>query len=307
MVGRLYINGRDAYSAYGIFVTEGGYNGLLSYPALKNIDFNDWAEEDGIDVDLSAPALNTMEFQIKFAAHNEMLVGDFFVLLSDRAYHTFEFREIGRTYKLRLISQSNLQVFTRMEMFSLQFANDFPFADDYKYTSPVSSIPPVSGYELDGVDLSAYGVYILQGTEAEILKSPAVKKNLLRNFSRKHGAIYDGEAVTFQQKDVRLNCLMRANTLPEFWRNYNALLFDLTQPEERSLYVDSTSYEYPCYYKACNVVRFAASGKIWFEFGITLVFTSFRVREDEYLLATEAGEIIVTEDGEFAIDLSTFD
>ena len=96
---------------------------------------------------------------------------------------------------------------------------------------------------------------------------------------------------------------MRAKNLTEFWRNYNALLFDLVRPGERSLYADSTGYEYPCYYKSCSVTEFYPTGKIWFKFDLTLVFTSFRIEDDEYLLASESGEWIMTEDGEFAIDL----
>ena len=40
----------------------------------------------------------------------------------------------------------------------------------------------------------------------------------------------------------------------EFWRNYNALLYDLTRPDERLLFVEYTGYEYPCYYKSCSSV-----------------------------------------------------
>ena len=60
--------------------------------------------------------------------------------------------------------------------------------------------PFPKGYELDGKDLTDYGVVVLKGSTAEILKTPAVKKNLLQNFKRQDGAIYDGEVVKFQTK-----------------------------------------------------------------------------------------------------------
>lgn len=303
MIVRLYIDNKDAYINYGIFVADGGYNGLVSFPPLKKIDTIDWAEEDGVEVDLSTPALDTREFPMQFISHSNVRTGAFFELLSDKAYHTFEFRDIGKTYTLRLVSQPNLDVFYKMEVFTLQFANDFPFPDGYSYLSPQSGLVVESGYELDGRSFADYGVVILQGSDAEILKSPAVKLNILQNVSSRHGATYNGEVVKFKSKDVKLSCLMRARTLTEFWRNYNALLFDLVRPDERTLYVDNTGYDYPCYYKSSNVTEFYPTGKIWFKFDITLVFTSFRIEDDEYLLASEDGEWIMTEDGEFAIDL----
>ena len=303
MTGRFYIDDKDAYSEFGIFIAEGGYNELLSYAPLKAVESNDWPEEDGQEFDLSAPALDTRELVLKFAAHRVLRVGAFVELLSDHAYHTFDFRSIGRTYKLRLASQSALNLAGRLETFSLKFDNDFPLPDNYTYVEPQSELVAQSGYELNARSLAEYGVYILKGSDAEIQKSPAVKKNLLQNLKGQHGATYDGEVVAFQTKEVKLSCLMRAKTMDEFWRNYNALLYDLIRPGERSLYVDNTGYEYPCYYKSCSTTQFHPVGRIWFQFNLTLVFTSFRVGDDEYLLASEDGEWVMSEDGVFAIDL----
>lgn len=303
MTGKIYIDGKDAYLNYGIFITTGGYKEVSCFPPMKAVQSIDWGEDDGVEPDLTDPKLDTKEVSITFAAHRAMLVGAFFELISDRAYHTFDLRAMGRVYKLRLVSETALVAKPNLQTFTLRFANDFPFSDGYSYLSPQSGLVVESGYELDGRSFADYGVVILQGSDAEILKSPAVKLNILQNVSSRHGATYDGEVVKFKSKEVKLSCLMRARTLTEFWRNYNALLFDLVRPDERTLYVDNTGYDYPCYYKSSNVTEFCPLGKIWFKFDITLVFTSFRIEDDEYLLASEDGEWIMTEDGEFTIDL----
>ena len=306
MKNKLYIDGKDAYSLYGVFVTDGGYKELLAFPPLKPVESNDWAEEDGVEVDLSAPKLDTRELSISFAYHgNDARFGDFIELLSGGAYHDFNFVETGKTYKLRMVSQPDMSQVSTLGVFSLRFAEDFPL-QGYSYLAPQSNIVPLCNYEIDGRDLSEYGVSILKGSDTEIQKSPTVKTNLLQNFKTKSGADYDGEIVNFQTKEVKLNCLMRANNLAEFWRNYYALLFDLVRPGERLLYVDSTGYEYPCYYKSCSVSDFVPSGKIWFQFSLILVFTSFRVSAEEFLLATERGELVITEDN-FLINLSIYD
>lgn len=317
MTGRFYIDGRDAYEEFGIFIETGGYDRLVQYPSLKKIESNDWAEEDGIEPDLSDPALDSLDVVIKFAAHGDSLVGDFFVLLSDFAYHTFEFREIGRTYYLRLTNQGSNTVKIRLDKFSLTFANDFPFdglnytgtlpedfpLTPYSYIAPASAIPPPTGYIMDDRDLSEYGIFVLKGSLAEIRKSPAVKKNLSSASLTLNGMVYDGEFVKFQTKDVKLNCLMRAANLAEFWRNYNAFLYDLVRPEHRMLYIDMEGYEYPCHYKSCAVTRFAPTNKIWFQFTLTLVFISFRINEEEFLLAGEDDFLIIDEEEEYFIDL----
>lgn len=123
----------------------------------------------------------------------------------------------------------------------------------------------------------------------------------------------------YQQLEVALNCCLIAKNLTEFWRNYNAFLHDLikvveidegegvkVQTAERSLFVESTYEEYPCYYKSSKLSLFSPDDQVWCAFTLTLVFTAFRVGEDEYLLASEAGELIVTEDGEFYIDLKSY-
>ena len=64
-----------------------------------------------------------------------------------------------------------------------------------------------------------------------------------------------------------------------------------------------TLMKYPCHYKSCSVSEFYASDKIWLKFTVTVCFISFRLEDDEFVLATETRDLVVTEDGEFAIDL----
>lgn len=307
MIGNLYIDGRDVYALYGVFTAQGAYDDLLCYASLKSVAVNDWQEEDGEEPDLSAPVLDSREVAVKFGVHgSNYALGAFVEMFSGGAYHTFDFRDLGRSYKLRLVSQPNLAAAYGLGLVTLRFADDFPL-DGYVYEAPQSEIVATQGYEIDDVDFSRYGVRILQGTLEEVNKSPSVKKNLLRNIASEKGVMYDGESVVFDTKEVRLNCLMRANTLPEFWRNYDALLFDLTKANERGLYVDSVGESYPCFYKSCSVSEFCPSDGVWFRFSITLVFTSFRVGADEYILSSEMDEWIITQTGDAAVDMLVYE
>lgn len=306
MTDRLFIDGKDAFAEFGVFVSEGGYNELVAFPSLKSVKSIDWQEEDGIDADLSAPVLDSKEFSMKFVLSGAYYrLGAFIELLSGSAYHTFDFKEIGRIYRLRMVWHTNLDTALCLGFITLRFADDFPMAG-YTYAAPVSTISAYDDYEIDGRKFTDYGVRVLAGTLDEVEKSPAVKPNLLRNIGTQSGAIYDGERVTFKSKEVNVKCLMRATTLPELWRNYDALLYDLVRPEERRLYVDAAGEEYPCYYKSCSVSEFYGTGKIWLVFTITLVFTSFRLNGEEYLLSDEGNGLVTTEENGNAINLSLY-
>lgn len=304
MINRLFIDGNDAYLQYGAYVVSGGWNELVAYPPLKTVDSNDWQEEDGVEADLSDPVLNTREVSVKFAFGGLFSRFCLFIeLLSDGAYHEFNCAYIGRKYKLRMTQHSSLDIAKTLGTATIKFSDDFPL-DGYEYKEPQSSIPVCDDYMLDNVPTMDYGLRILQGTMSEVMKPAAVKENLLRNITTKSGAIYDGKTVTYKSKDVKLQCLMRAETLDELWRNYDALLYDLIQPDERLLTVRELEQDFPCYYKSCKVSDFYPDGRIWLTFTLTLTFTgSFRLNDDDFVLATEDGIIVFTEDGENAVEM----
>lgn len=295
MTGKLYIDGIDAYAGYGIFVCNKGYEKLVEYPSFKHINANDWPEEDGIEPDLESPVLDAVQFNMDFAVHKNIRTALFIDAVTDGACHEFNFAEIGRTYKLRLTQNPNFTYFNGLELMQLKFSNDFPVPKSY--TPPLSGLPN-TGCDIDGRDFGRYGIRVLSYL-SELLKMPAVKDNLLISLINKPGVIYDDQDVFFKSKDVKMNLLMTANSLPEFWRNYDAFIYDLTRPGNRTLYADYTGYEYPCFYKSCSVSNFSpANGKVWFQFALTLTFITFRRSGEEYelLLAAEDGALVITEE-----------
>lgn len=304
MSGRLFVDGYDVYKLYGVYVADGGWASLIAYPPMKSFEQNDWQEEDGVEADLSAPVLNSREVTLTFVISGVFSrYNEFIERLSDGSYHVFDCAAIGRSYTLRLVSQSNREYAVTFGRETLRFADDFPFSD-FKYKSPSSRVAACDDYLIDDVPTTNYGVRVLQGSFAEILKTSAVKQNMLRNIKTQTGAIYDGAEVQYKAKDVKLTCLLRADTLAELWRNYDALLFDLIQPRERTLTVAELEQDFPFCYKSCQVTEFEPDGRIWMKFSLTLTFTrEFRIDEGGTILVSEDGTPIVTEDGVYFIDL----
>lgn len=285
MEGRTLIDGLDIYTNYGMFVTNGGHDQIVAWPPLKAPAINDWPDEDGIEVDLSHPVLDTKNALVTFAMMPGGSLAGFMAKISDRAFHTFTFYEIGHEYHLRLLAQDSLKLRHDGQAFrfGLAFCDDFP-NPYYSYLAPNGNAP-MQPYGIDGKSLSDYGIAVLQGTEAELKKSPPVKINLVRKFAKQPGALndtgetastYDGEFVYYKSKEVTLNCLLRASDLTQFWRNYKALLFDLIRPGERLLMHPAIGTPKPCYYKNMNIVKLITQGEIWCRFNIVLEFTNYR-------------------------------
>lgn len=271
MKGKTFIDNKDLWIAYGAYVTEGGYRGLLQFPSMKTVEYNDWQEEDGIEADLSVPMLDTKSVQISFAfigTASDLLLK----ALSDKGYHKWSFNEIGMTFTLRLVFAGTPVVAGGMRLLTLTFADDFPLDMEAFVRQDLPSSKYLTGYKLDGIDLSSYDIRILKGTRAEIEKPPAVKQAMLRNIHSVPGAIYDGESlVTYTTKDITLYCLMRTDSIEKFWRAHDTLLYDLMRPQERILSVDDADMDYSCFYKSMSVQEFVPVGGVWMKF--TLVLT----------------------------------
>lgn len=268
MTGKTLIDGKDLWTACGAIVTEGGYRRLVQFPSMKAVEYNDWQEEDGIEADLSSPVLDAKNVQIPFAFIGSA-PGLLLSALSDKGYHEWTFNEIGRAFTLRLVSAGTPVVAGDMRLLTLTFSDDFPLDMETFVRGDLLSPSRSDGCLLDGTDLSAYGVRILEGTRAELERSPSVKPTMLRNVSSSPGIIYDGDApVTYMSKKTTLHCLMRSPSLQKFWELHDALLYDLSKAGERTL-VSSDGASYSSYYSSMSVLEFVPTA-LWMKFDLVL-------------------------------------
>ena len=314
MVGKLFIDERDAFSEYGIFVEQYGYKALVQMPSFKKLDSTEWLEYDGAETDLTNPILDSRTFSIPFCITDIAGASDLFELLSDGAYHIFDFVEMGKSYKLRLVTNPSISANIRLGRITLNFADDFPpvyptaetdldSLSEYNVIlnqAPYAASPAgfkQKGYELDDVDFSRFGVYVLDGTDRNIQKVPNVRENLKVSVADHAGVIYDDENVLYKTKDVAMKLFIYADNVAQFWERWYALFTVLLKPELRKLYNDNTLEEYNCYYKSCSVSRLdiRRNGKVWCEFSVSLTFPDSRPDGNYCALATEDSEMVMTE------------
>lgn len=281
--GRLYIGGEDVWDVCYVCTAFGGFNELIAFPPLKTPPANDWYEERGFDPDLSDPVLDTREVTLRFSATDE----EDYAYTLGKLYSVVEVRapSIGRSWSLRFIAPTDS---AHSSTFGLKFADDTPMLG-YTYQPPkaekerewILSTSRRDDFVITESPKRAfvdYGARVLGDVVDEMERRNEVKTGLLRKFSTKPGAFYD-EAALFREKggDRQVQLLMRADTLVELWRNYDALLFDLIRPGARR-YKDA-----PFYYSSCRIDHFIPDEpRPWLQFTLTLTFFEGS-SEDSYL------------------------
>lgn len=301
MTERLYIDNHDAYATYGLLLEDA--KGLATYPPMKSgsIRTNVWPDEDGEEVDASGAVLDARTFQVSFICLKIDLFRDIYDLLSDGAYHTWNFAELGLSRSLRVTDYPSYWEMKQRGKFTLTLAQDAPLPSFSRVTPSLSARD--YGFKLDATPLAAYGIIPIGGTMRAVMKMPAVKEALKVNVAGAAGQVYDGEEVFYKAKDVTLNLFVRAPKV-SFWSHYLTFLYDLSKPGLRSLYIDALGQAFDCYYKKATVSQFFVTPtQFCVAFNVTLRFVNFRLGGFVYLLATEDDDFVVTEDNTYLIDM----
>ena len=277
---RLIVDGVDTFDRFGVFALEAGLNDLLAYPPLKPVEANDWHEQEGIDADLSAPRLNGREVSIKIGVTGTLgapqtiaKIEAFLAFLRQSVYRVFRFQFLGgREYTLRLVGEPNLTIAQALGFVTLKLADDYPLKG-YTYRAPISSVPKSYDYFIDRWTLTDYGARVTEGTLAEFARRADIKTGLTRNIATAQGVIGDARgAVRQKSKEVKMRLHFLAETFAELWRNYDALIYDLTRSGARTIRVrDLGNRDYQAYYKSAQVTAFYPDDRPWLDTTITLV------------------------------------
>ncbi len=272
---RLYIGVADVLEYSYVCTAFGGFDELIAFPPLKTPPANDWHEERGFDPDLSDPVLDTREVTLRLSASHANDYAATLAMLAEKPVVEVRAPSIGRSWSLRFIAPTDS---AHSSTFGLKFADDTPM-QGYTYQPPNAEKESewiLSTSRLDYFVITEspkrsfadYGARVLGDVEDEIERRNEVKTGLLRKFSTKPGAFYDKAAMFFEKGgDRQVQLLMRADTLAELWRNYDALLFDLIRPGARRY------KKTPFYYSSCRVDKFIPDEpRPWLQFTLTLTF-----------------------------------
>lgn len=258
------INGTDIQTLHAKLV-EGSLASLLSYPALKSLNKNDWAEESGTEYDLSAPQLSAKEITIQLLLP-ESQYPNLVTLLSARTYANYAFDFINLTYRLRLVGLSKTQVVGGYVTADIRLSDDLPL-QGYTYQAPTLTAHHVEAY-IDGKNLTLYGITLLEGTQQELITAGNAKTPYTAQNSTMSGLIAADVPIYFQERTATLKCFMYL-PITDFIKGYFALLYDLVRPDERTLSYQGKSYK--CIYKDGKITElYIDDPLIWVKFDLQL-------------------------------------
>lgn len=339
MRGSVIINGVDI-ADFGAFILRGGDHDILTMPARTEPKKNNWFEYNGLDVDLSEVFFNarTLPIQFYISADNvrdyEYKLSEFYRLIAP-GYISMYSREFDRTFKYRFLSVTEYnhkgglyKPGDKRGAFTVSFAMDDPlqlFSDPtilqprkfgsllatetaYLLTDSglfidlgdaLATDNHITRVSLNGIDFGAFGI-IVNECYSSMLKLPALKAPLTRNFSRRSGLqAYTSQSPTFGAKELIINCTMRAASRAEFYWNYEALFNNLTKPE--ALQIDSYLGRANCYYS--KMEDFKKLGI--FSRGVLVSFTLKLIQIDPaftfYVLGSASDTAILTDANEYIL------
>lgn len=235
-------------------------------------------------------ASRDVEIPLSLVRGNDIL--GLLAMLGSKTFHEVYSPDLGIAYRLRYVSCGSVStVGGEVGTASVTMADDFPLWG-FTRNGLASTSVQACGITIDGRDLSAYGVRVLQGTVDSFRQAAEAKTPLTRDIATRDGLItdgvtgggltvekgssYDNPALTKRSRDVTVKCFMSRMTAAAFAKNWRALLYDLTRPEGRTVTVAALERSFRCYYSSCSVERFySATGGLWCEFSVNLVIIGY--------------------------------
>ena len=281
------IDGKDVYTEWGCKLLEGSFDDLLKYPKRKAVKYDNWAEADGIDPDLSVVEFEPKTVKLKFLMKAETLeqfwsgYRKFVADLSAPGYREFNLIA-GMTNRLRFNAGSSheqpvpFNAGENVSVFELSFVEDnhaiYP-------ATPAGGIGLRGQYAINGID-----------------------------FAFTDGRTVDLSTIKTLHREIKLSLWMLAGSVEEFLNNYRAFFSQISGVGNQELYIKTLDGIIQVYYTDCP----SFSVEVWLENRIGARFTisvvapvvswidaggdvRYRVLKDPDLglLADEQGRIIV--------------
>lgn len=246
---------------------KGSLTDVLSFPAIKDLKKNEWAEEDGSEYDLSNIVLNSKDITLSFCVSEDNYT-NFINLLKQNTYNDFLFETINTSFRYRLASVTRTSYIDKSVFLDIKFSEDNPF---HGYTYEVPTLTTTnSNTLLDKKNISIYGVRLLQGSKQEIISKSEIKTPLIIQNQLINGDKVGNVPLFFKEKTVRLKCNIHQK-LNDFFKGYNAFFYDLIRPNERTLTYEGINYKFV--YKNSKVTGILIDEhSIWVDFDLELIF-----------------------------------
>jgi hypothetical protein len=297
MNGKFLIDGLNSWDNFGMFVADDGYKDLLVYAPSKEVNISNFREVDGITAVFDKVYLKNKPVNINFAIIGSVdKYKEFINVISNKAYHEFNFIDLGITEKLRFVAEKKMNHNEKFNLVTIEFSDDFPFKKLKSYSLPTSNIPKSNieiGYydeqlgENVFVNLSSYGIRSLNGLNNQVHKNSDAKKATSVQNREMTSVFYPNDDIKFNGKDITLNLLMKAKNQSDFWAYYREFQRLLCYDGIKKIYIYDTDVLFWFYYLNSNVIKFSNNGgRYWLVFSIMIRILDY-VLPSDFILQEE--------------------
>jgi hypothetical protein len=276
------VDGYDL-AVFGCTLIGGSYNSfgnLLKYPKRKAVAYNDWAEKDGIQPDLSEVEFEERKVQLYFGmpgASRAALAdryGRFYDVLAAPGYRTVN-AVPGLTHKLRFNGASGFKMSEPVLSDGNHYVLTVDFTEDAwgQTAAPeYCAAAPCGLLGINSIDFGDFGI----GADAcpeDFFSYPALKEPFDDGRQKHTGS------VRTKHKSMTLNLWMLANSREQFVNNYLAFFNELKKTGLQTLHVYPAGREVGVYYSDCGSFKVErwSGDKVCARFSIGLVAPVFGV------------------------------
>lgn len=265
ITGRVIIDGVDVKSTYGAYVVDGGLVDVPCIPSMKSPDINDWYEHNGIEADLESPRCESAGYDVVFMMNGTLeQLESFMSFLRSSRHHSFEFQDIQRTVRLRLVSAHASGISVGLFKITLVLSDDAPLKN--LHYNEINASSKATGLLLDGKDLCSYFL-LLNGSVDDLFPEMKLKENKLHESDYTNGEIHSEGVATYERDDISFTAIMRSKSINSFWKLRDNLAIDLFKTGERTISYKGRTMR--AYYKDCRSVSFSYYSTIWWTFVLT--------------------------------------
>lgn len=243
---------------------------LISFPPLKPISKNDWAEENGIEIDDTQFVLNKREIELSFLLKSKSKLSNFLHFLTEKSVREYHFTEIDKRFSLRFFSVSSYQENTDRIEVKIKFIEDKPnISSDFQ---PNNTKTIHDDWKINEIPFFNFGIRILKGSE-QIYKKGDTKALLEIQNANTQGVTTLQQSLLWKSQNATIKlflCLGKS----VFFTRYNAFFMQWISPKVKILATPKGSYV--CHYESSKVTDFIIqNGKIYcsFDFTITIINT----------------------------------
>ncbi len=253
------------------FIEDKGLKDLFRYPGFKALETNDWFDEDAIEVDLSNPVLDGREVTLPFIFTTKDALNTFLTLMNDNeGSHDFRFEGIWGVFTLFLVEETKREVVEELTYCTFKFLQNGYNYYETVYDLSCNATTSQDDFFMDAKKIGDFGVWVLEGSKAEVLKIDGNKPQYVEDNPEEQGKTYSfNNPYNTKSRVMNLKCHM-GMSLNDFLNNFYALLHALIKTGSRECSMFGKTFS--CYYKGINPsdLTIIDNDYIWFDFTLSL-------------------------------------